>query len=568
MDLKNQAKHRILVDVIQEVNSKYKGAGTILILDEVSAKLISDIVTFADLTENGIFVVENIHKQRKSYPGFRAIYIIVPDKVNIDVLETDWSSKDGKYSNLHLFFTNRLKDNDFSYLKSKNFIKKAKTIKELNVNVKLLSDYLFRPNQKPAQLETHIDALTSVISYIPQLESIEVFKLKNPIYAGSAQIYKNIEGRVKETMAGNSQGGVNSLKIFIFDRAFDLVTPLIHDFHYESLLVDILGNLELSLNTPDFVLKKFRHKFIRDCMLGIGSDFEKFLNENPIAKIQRNKDNKDVDIDKMGVVVRGITEYNELIKTYETHLDNVKKIDIEIGKKNTNELADLEYTIITGIDSYGENINTDKRLELAHKYLGSLGANKLDQVRLLMIMQGALHTDVSSKKKMIDDPKFSECFSHYLKLVEQYGKYWPKKDKDTLKKVTKMKYNAAESPLQRFTSKAEHLVSTCIKNTKSEHFESYKYGESKVGFSKSPNTLYKGKFNIGKAKTNGHNFVIIYFVGGISYPEIQAFKNLESVLGEAWTFLLGGDNILSAKDFIENISDIANGNKPSDIIEF
>lgn len=35
-----------------------------------------------------------------------------------------------------------------------------------------------------------------------------------------------------------------NLNIFVFDREFDLVTPLIHDFSYENLILDFL-NLDL-----------------------------------------------------------------------------------------------------------------------------------------------------------------------------------------------------------------------------------------------------------------------------------------------------------------------------------
>lgn len=568
LDLKKQAKHRFLIDVIQDVNSKSKGAGTVLILDEISAKIISEFVNYAELTENGIFVVENIHRQRKDYPTFRAIYFLLPDKLNLDAIEADCSCKTPKYGNFHLFFTKRLSDSDFAYVKSKSLAKKAKTIKEVNLHVRLHNDYLFEPYDEPNKLDVHLDALTSIISQIPNLESIEAFKLINPLYKEAATLYKALEPRVKELLPSVSQDSVHNLKIFIFERTFDLVTPLIHDFHYESLLVDILENTKLSQGTPDVVLKKFRHKFIRDCMLGIGNDFEKFLNENPIAKIQRNKDNKEVDIDKMGVVVRGITEYNEAIKTYEQHLDYVKKLDAEIGKRDANELADLEYTMITGIDNYGEQIETAKRVDMGQKFIDSLSARKLDQIRFLMILQGSLYKDVSSKQSSITDPKFRESFDNYIQLVGKYGKYWPEKDKDTLKKVVKGRYKAAESSLQRYVCKTEYLISNVLQNGRSEHFDSFKYGESKVGFSKSPNTLFKGKLNIGKAQTGGHNYAIVYFVGGVSYPEIAALKNLESGLGDSWTFLIGGDGMLSPKDFVDKVRSIPVGTKNTGIIDF
>lgn len=36
--------------------------------------------------------------------------------------------------------------------------------------------------------------------------------------------------------------GEGELHFIILDRSFDLITPLLHDFHYESLGVDLLGD--------------------------------------------------------------------------------------------------------------------------------------------------------------------------------------------------------------------------------------------------------------------------------------------------------------------------------------
>lgn len=552
INLKELAKKRFLVDVVQSVSRKHRGTGLILVLDQESSDILTSLMSIPELTENGVFIVENIERKRKDYPKYPSIYFLTPTDSNIDFIEEDFGEGEKKYASLHLFFTKQIPDSTFAYLKTKRCVKRVKSLMEVNLNMSMVNDFIFAPKKGSDNLDEQVETIFSTISQLRGLESAELFRLKNPLYKDASYIQKALDKRVSTLIKQHDGEGKNSLKVFIFERNVDLITPLIHDFHYESLITDIMSNESYVKDENDVVYSKYRHAFIKDCILGIGDDFEKFLNENPVAKLQRNNKSEKVRTDKLGTVVRGITEYNEVIKYYEDHIATVGKLNKLIDQNGYKDLAEIECTIATGVDEYGESIDTKKRLEVASGVLDQLGRDKLNQARLLMIMQGSLYKDSSSKVNSLSDYNLRKKFDDYSQLVSKYGKYWPEKEKDNLKKITKVKYNENEASLQRYICKTEYLIKEAIANNNTNQFDVLKYGNTGF-FSKAQNTFFKGKLtNIGKKKGSKKTYVLVYFVGGISFTEVQYLKNLEQVFGEGTIVVVGSPRLLTPNSFIES----------------
>jgi syntaxin-binding protein 1 len=61
----------------------------------------------------------------------------------------------------------------------------------------------------------------------------------------------------------------NELHFLILDRTYDLITPLLHDFHYESLVVDLVPQNFSPFECEDAVYQKYRYKHIAYALEGI-----------------------------------------------------------------------------------------------------------------------------------------------------------------------------------------------------------------------------------------------------------------------------------------------------------
>ena len=64
------------------------------------------------------------------------------------------------------------------------------------------------------------------------------------------------------------------MDILILDRNFDLLTPLLHDFRYESLVVDLLKTDFNPSECEDLVYDKYRYKHIAFGLEGIPAEFQ------------------------------------------------------------------------------------------------------------------------------------------------------------------------------------------------------------------------------------------------------------------------------------------------------
>lgn len=547
--LRDQFKKRILEDVIGG-SKKDQCLGTVLILDSEAAQLLTAALRMPELMQKGVTVVDNIEKVRKAYPSFRGVYLVAPTKANINSIQNDFE-KNPLYGALYVYTTRRLNEENFQFLASKSFVKRASAVKEANINFFLRNEFVYELRQKSSS-DLQIDGIISVISSLKAVDSLEVCKIAGDRFKDASYLHKFLGPRLKELLPAMQKTGDGfKVKLFLIDRAFDLVTPLMHDFYYESLLTDLM-NVDLSnadgkgreLNERDSVFAKFRYMFIKDFLTAVSSDFERFLRENPTAQMQRNKQTQ-MKLDKMADVVSNIGEYNELIDQYNFHIEKIREIVGRNEKEQAKEVAEAEILLASGVDEQGESQNTDKRLEAARRVVTQ--ASEDFALRLAMVAEGSLYRDCAALKNLLGaDAK--RIFEQYKALVEAYGKYWPERDKDKLKKLAVDAYNREDSSLKRHIVKAQFFIEEFLKGNRSE-FDTLSYGDSKSGgFAQGPNTLFK--LNLNTAKGPCKDVVMVYFTSGVSHAEIRALKNMEKKLGNC-VVLVGGNTIFTPRLFIE-----------------
>jgi syntaxin-binding protein 1 len=91
----------------------------------------------------------------------------------------------------------------------------------------------------------------------------------------------------------------NKITILILDRSYDPVSPLVHDFHYLSMLADLKEMCEfkasysdgqsnsklLDLDESDNIYTKYKYRHIAELMAGVSKDFQEFLKTNAAAKL-------------------------------------------------------------------------------------------------------------------------------------------------------------------------------------------------------------------------------------------------------------------------------------------
>lgn len=548
--IRDQYRKRVLEEVIL-CSNKDSCIGTVLITDKETFQLLEFALLNSEVKEYGVTMTESIDNYRKAYPTFRALYLVSPTKENIDHIQRDFD-KQPLYGALYIYTSRRLSDNDFKYLVSRSCIRKALALKEINIHYYIRSEFVYDLRQKDS-IELQADGIMSVFSALNLVESVELCRIAGEKFTEAIKLEQLLEPRIKELvpiMKGSGEG--YNVKIFLFDRAFDLLTPLIHDFYYESLLTDMLG-IDLFnadgkgrvLNERDTVFVKFRYMFIKDFLTEVSSNFEKFLQENPTAQIQRKQQDK-VKLEDMADAVSNMVEYKELIDQYNFHIEKIKEIVEKNDKENIKEVAEMETLLASGVDDRGEALDSGRRIDAAKKLISQTSDEFA--LRLALIAEGSLHRDCSSLKTLLS-AESKMIFEKYHFLVEKYGKYWSDREKDKLKKISAGIYQQEDASLKRHIVKSQYLVEEYLTSGTRVDFTSKSFGETKFGaFGRAKDSLFKLKLNSYQPKSK--NLILVYFTSGVSYAEIRAFKNMEKNL-KTEVLVIGGNQIFTPKQFIQ-----------------
>lgn len=196
-------------------------------------------------------------------------------------------------------------------------------------------------------------------------------------------------------------------QLIIFDRMFDPLTPLLHEFTYQAMANDLLtldenGMIKYDTTTEkgdkikkeailnseaDELWVEHRHKHIAKVIDSNKQRMKDILSTNPgAAKILKDKAKGDVDMGTMASAVRNLPQYQQLMSDLGRHVTITSMCMREFSNQNLLALSAVEQTLATGIDEEGKEVKGKKAVELTISFLQSnTGLTRDQKLRLLMI---------------------------------------------------------------------------------------------------------------------------------------------------------------------------------------
>lgn len=205
------------------------------------------------------------------------------------------------------------------------------------------------PDKQESKLMEISTYLSTVLQCFERFSAVEVVYSKSGDSGICDKVAKLVIDNLKGQIAKLEQSGSETLDpssgkvtILLADRAQDPVSPLMHDFFYQSMLYDLLdikdniveyededksGKKVIKksiLTENDALFAKYKYKHIAEALDGIPIEFQNFVTNNATAKLQKGALNE-LDLNKMSDIIKTMPQYNELLKNYTIHMRLIEK---------------------------------------------------------------------------------------------------------------------------------------------------------------------------------------------------------------------------------------------------
>ena len=146
----------------------------------------------------------------------------------------------------------------------------------------------------------------------------------------------------------------------------DLLSPLLHEFTYQSLALDILPvgigdkityktvvnegtpyqeTKEMGIGEGDKVWVDYRHAHMKDVLENLGEDFAKFRAANA-----QFDENSKANVDTIRQMLAGLSDFQEGKNVYTLHLNMAQECMNYIQEHKLLEVSAVEQTLATGLD--------------------------------------------------------------------------------------------------------------------------------------------------------------------------------------------------------------------------
>jgi syntaxin-binding protein 1 len=191
-------------------------------------------------------------------------------------------------------------------------------------------------------------------------------------------------------------------QILVLDRSFDPLTPLMHEYNYQAMVIDLLDvedgaivSYETTtnrgakvtnraiLNENDELWLEFRHQHIAKVIECIKERMNDIIQNTAGAKLAK-KSGADMDITSMAAAVKELPEYQQTTTKLGQHVDVAKQCMNAFGRQGLMNLSRVEQTISTGMDDDGKEVKGAKLYQIVAEALQT-PMEKIQKLRLLSI---------------------------------------------------------------------------------------------------------------------------------------------------------------------------------------
>ncbi|KAL6842001.1 hypothetical protein ACP4OV_028201 [Aristida adscensionis] len=415
-------RDRLLFEMLRSTRKDSKSAWKVLIMDKFTVKIMSYACKMADITEEGVSLVEDLYKRRQPLPSLDAIYFIQPTKENIVMFLSDMSGRSPLYKKAYVFFSSPIQRELVAQIKKdSSVLPRIGALSEMNLEYfaidsqgfttdheraleELFSENAEGSHKYNACLNTMATRISTVFASMREFPRVH-YRVAKTIDASTMTTLRdlvptklaagvwNCLAKYKTTIPEFPQ--TETCELLIVDRSIDQIAPIIHEWTYDAMCHDLLcmdGNKyvhevpskngsvterkEVLLEDHDPVWLELRHAHIADASERLHDKMTNFISKNKAAQLHQARTGGELSTRDLQKMVQALPQYSDQIDKLSLHVEIAGKLNNIIREQNLRDVGQLEQDLVFGDSGTKELINF---------FRTQLGVSRENKLRLLMI---------------------------------------------------------------------------------------------------------------------------------------------------------------------------------------
>ncbi|KAL0429015.1 UNVERIFIED_CONTAM: protein transport Sec1a [Sesamum radiatum] len=415
-------RDRLLYEMLQDSKSAdSKSWMEVLIMDKVTVKVMSHSCKMADITDQGISLVEDLFRRREPLPSMDVVYFIQPSKENIVMFLSDMSGREPLYKKAYIYFSSHVPKDLLTRIKNDaSVVPRIGALREMNLEYFPIDSQAFITDHDKAleelfghaaadsrKFDACLNVMASRIATVfASLKEFPYVRYKAAKGLDSASD-DNSRALVPSKLAAAIWNHITTYKtsipnfpqtetceFLILDRSVDQIAPVIHEWTYDAMCHDLLeleGNKyvhevpsktggdpekkEVLLEDHDNVWLELRHAHIAEASERLHEKMTNFTAKNKAAQLQQ-RDASELSTRDLQKMVQALPQYNEQMERLSIHVQIAGKLNKIIRDVGLRELGQLEQDLVFG------DAGTKEVIHFLRSHQNASCENKL---RLLMI---------------------------------------------------------------------------------------------------------------------------------------------------------------------------------------
>ncbi|XWS38495.1 hypothetical protein CRYUN_Cryun19dG0136100 [Craigia yunnanensis] len=388
------SRERLLYEMLRSAKMKdSKSTWKVLIMDKVTVKIMSYSCKMADITSEGVSLVEDIYRRRQPLPSMDAIYFIQPTKENVVMFLSDMSGRTPLYKKAFVYFSSPMSRELVAHIKKDSTVlPRIGALSEMNLeyfaidsqgfitdNGKALED-LFGDEENTRKGDACLNVMATRIATV--FASLREFPFVR--YRAAKSLDSTTMTTFRDLIPTKLAAGIwnclvkcksipnfpqkETCELLILDRSIDQIAPVIQEWTYDAMCRDLLnmeGNKyvhevpsktggppekkEVLLEEHDPIWLELRHAHIADASVRLHEKMTNFVSKNKAAQLQQgSRDGGELSTRELQKMVQALPQYSEQIDKLSLHVEIAGKINRIIRDQGLRELGQLEQDLVFG----------------------------------------------------------------------------------------------------------------------------------------------------------------------------------------------------------------------------